>query len=103
MDIELAQALEENAKLKNENKKLNDKMNEILTKDFVEDVSVSLEYADKLSAAKELIRKMLYEYQRLCLIKKETIAEAEQFLIEPDDRFEVTEKGKEYLRSHKNG
>ena len=50
--------------------------------------------------AKELIRKMLYEYQRLCLINKETIAEAEQFLIEPNDRFEVTEKGKEYLRSH---
>jgi hypothetical protein len=50
--------------------------------------------------AKELIKKMLYEYQRLCLIKKETIAEAEQFLIEPNDRFEVTEKGKEYLSSH---
>jgi hypothetical protein len=32
--------------------------------------------------AKELIKKMLYEYQRLCLIKKETIAEAEQFLKE---------------------
>ena len=93
MDIELAQGLEENAKLR-------EKINEILTKDFVEDVSVSLEYADKLSAAKELIRKMLYEYQRLCLIKKETIAEAEQFLIEPNERFEVTEKGKEYLSSH---
>lgn len=50
--------------------------------------------------AKELIKKMLYEYQRLCLIKKETIAEAEQFLIEPNDRFEVTKKGKEYLSSH---
>ena len=50
--------------------------------------------------AKKLIRKMLYEYQRLCLIKKETIAEAEQFLIEPNDRFEITEKGKEYLSSH---
>ncbi len=50
--------------------------------------------------AKELIKKMLYEYQRLCLIKKETIAEAEQFLIEPNDRFEVTKKGKEYLNSH---
>jgi hypothetical protein len=50
--------------------------------------------------AKELIKKMLYEYQRLCLIKKETIAEAERFLIEPNDRFEVTKKGKEYLSSH---
>lgn len=29
--------------------------------------------------AKEIVKKMLYEYQRLCLIKKETIVEAEQF------------------------
>jgi hypothetical protein len=55
---------------------------------------------EETADAKELIKKMLYEYQRLCLIKKETIAEAEQFLIEPNDRFEVTEKGKEYLSSH---
>ena len=54
----------------------------------------------EIAAVKELIRKMLYEYQRLCLIKKETIAEAEKFLIEPNDRFEVTEKGKEYLSCH---
>ena len=54
----------------------------------------------EIADVKELIRKMLYEYQRLCLIKKETIAEAEKFLIEPNDRFEVTKKGKEYLRSH---
>ena len=54
----------------------------------------------EIAEVKELIRKMLYEYQRLCLIKKETIAEAEKFLIEPNDRFEVTEKGKEDLRSH---
>ena len=54
----------------------------------------------EIAEVKELIRKMLYEYQRLCLIKKETIAEAEKFLIEPNDRFEVTEKGKEYLRCH---
>lgn len=32
--------------------------------------------------AKELINKMLYEYQYLCLIKKENIKEAEQFLNE---------------------
>jgi len=57
---------------------------------------------EEIADTKELIRKMLYEYQRLCLIKKETIAEAELFLINPDDRFEVTKKGKEYLRSHKN-
>ena len=54
----------------------------------------------EIAEVKELIRKMLYEYQRLCLIKKETIAEAEKFLIEPNDRFEVTEKGKEYLSCH---
>jgi hypothetical protein len=64
-------------------------------------MDIELSQALKETAdAKELIRKMLYEYQRLCLIKKETIAEAEQFLIEPNDRFEITEKGKEYLRSH---
>lgn len=66
-------------------------------------MDISLAQALKeIADAKELIRKMLYEYQRLCLIKKETIAEAEQFLIEPNNRFEVTKKGKEYLRSHKN-
>lgn len=54
----------------------------------------------EIADVKELIRKMIYEYQRLCLIKKETIAEAEKFLIEPNDRFEVTEKGKEYLSCH---
>ena len=54
----------------------------------------------EIADVKELIRKMLYEYQRLCLIKKETISEAEKFLIEPNDRFEVTEKGKEYLSCH---
>lgn len=48
----------------------------------------------EIADAKELIRKMLYEYQCLCLIKKETIAEAEQFLIEPNNRFEVTKKRK---------
>ena len=54
----------------------------------------------EIADVKELIRKMIYEYQRLCLIKKETIAEAEKFLIEPNDRFEVTKKGKDYLSCH---
>ena len=54
----------------------------------------------EIAEVKELIRKMIYEYQRLCLIKKETIAEAEKFLIEPNDRFEVTGRGKEYLSCH---
>ena len=69
-----------------------------------EEVIMDIELAQALKEiadAKELIRKMLYEYQRLCLIKKETIAEAEQFLIEPNNRFEVTKKGKEYLSNHK--
>ena len=52
----------------------------------------------EIADAKELIRKMLYEYQRLCLIKKETIAEAEQFLIEPNKRFEVTKKGERIFK-----
>lgn len=65
-------------------------------------MDISLAQALKeIADAKELIRKMLYEYQRLCLIKKETIAQAEQFLIDPDKRFEVTKKGKEYLSNHK--
>ena len=54
----------------------------------------------EIADVKELIRKMLYEYQQLCLIKKETIAEAKKFLIEPNDKFEVTKKGKEYLSCH---
>ena len=38
--------------------------------------------SDQLTKAKKLIKKMLYEYLRLCVIKKETIAEAKQFLKE---------------------
>lgn len=37
---------------------------------------------NQLTKAKNLIKKMLYEYLRLCVIKKETIAEAKQFLKE---------------------
>lgn len=40
------------------------------------------ELKEQLTKAKEIIKKILYEYQRLCLIKKETIADAEQFLKE---------------------
>lgn len=58
---------------------------------------------EETADAKKLIKKMLHECKNLRFITTETIAEAEQFLIEPNDRFEVTEKGKEYLRSHKNG
>ena len=70
MDIELAQALEENAKLK---KALS-----------------NLVYVVKLGKNELATARM--------------VAEAEQLLdgskINPDDRFEVTEKGKEYLSSH---
>lgn len=50
--------------------------------------------------AKKIIRKILHEYKYLCVITRATVEEAEQFLIEPNDRFEVTKKGKEYLNSH---
>lgn len=76
MDIELAQALEENAKLKNENTEL-----------------------------KELLKQFIPYRQVINSVAFKDLAEqAEQLLsalkIEPDDRFEVTEKGKEYLSSH---
>jgi len=37
---------------------------------------------DENKKNRKLIKKMLYEYLRLCVIKKETIAEAKQFLKE---------------------
>lgn len=39
-----------------------------------------IDFNENLTKAKELIKKMSYEYQRLCLIKKETLTEAEQFI-----------------------
>ena len=50
------------ASLEAENEKLkerNIKFQKILTEDFIKDVSVSMEYADKLEQAKELIEKLL--------------------------------------------
>ena len=52
----------------------------------------------EVADAKELIKKMLYEYTRLLIIKKETLADAERFVISPEDRFEVTKKGKEVIK-----
>ena len=52
----------------------------------------------EVADAKELIRKMLYEYTRLCLITKETVENAERFLISPEDRFEVTKEGKKVIK-----
>ena len=48
--------------------------------------------------AKELIRKMLHEYNHLCLITRATVEEAERFLISPEDRFEVTKEGKKVIK-----
>ena len=56
---------EENEKLKNKNKALE------LYADLAE---------KKVDESKELIKKLVYEYERLCLIKKETLTEVEQFL-----------------------
>jgi regulator of replication initiation timing len=76
MDIELAQALEENADLKDENTEL-----------------------------KELLKQFI-PYRRVIdsVVFKELAERAENLLesleINPEDRFEVTEEGKEYLRSH---
>ena len=75
MDIELAQALEENVELK-----------------------------DQLTKAKELLNEFL-DFESSCMergiyISDKIRAETKQFLIEPNDRFEVTKKGKEYLSSH---
>lgn len=70
MDIELAQALEENADAKKLLRRL---------KSLIEDVC-DINYLSKENC--------------------KLLVEVERFLIGPDDRFEVTEKGKEYLRSH---
>lgn len=79
------------ASLEAENEKLkeqNIKFQKIVTEDFIKDVSVSMEYADKLEQAKELIR-------QLCLMVRElnnpnvqltnvdySLKEVEQFLKE---------------------
>ncbi len=53
----------------NETEELLDKQTEETYKLFKENAEM-----------KELIKKLVYEYKRLCLIKKETITKAEQFL-----------------------
>ena len=70
MDIELAQALEENAKLK---KALS-----------------NLVYVVRLGKNELATERMLVEAEQLLDGSK----------INPDDRYEITEKGKEYLSSH---
>ena len=70
MDIELAQVLEENAKLK-----------KALT---------NLVYVVRLGKNELATERMLVEAEQLLDGSK----------INPDDRYEITEKGKEYLSSH---
>ena len=70
MDIELAQVLEENAKLK-----------KALT---------NLVYVVRLGKNELATERMLSEAEQLLDGSK----------INPDDRYEITEKGKEYLSSH---
>ena len=70
MDIELAQALEENTKLK---KALS-----------------NLVYIVKLGKNELATARILGEAEQLL----------EDMKINPDNRFEITEKGKEYLSSH---
>lgn len=70
MDIELAQVLEENAKLK-----------KALT---------NLVYVIRLGKNELATERMLSEAERLLDGSK----------INPDDRYEITKKGKEYLSSH---
>jgi hypothetical protein len=70
MDIELAQALEENTKLK---KALS-----------------NLVYVVKLGKNELATARILGEAEQLL----------EDLKINPDDRYEITEKGKEYLSSH---
>lgn len=70
MDIELAQALEENEKLKKALK--------------------NLVYVVKLGKNELATARILGEAEQLL----------EDLKINPNDRFEVTKKGKEYLNSH---
>jgi len=125
MDIELAQTLEENAKLKTELKtayrkgmrhmakalKDYDRRFGAFTDYFEHAVDTVLqreqvtfeEYgtlADQILKAKSILVMFLDANDRDDLFKAQR--EAWEFLgmVNPNDRFEVTEKGKEYLRSH---
>ena len=125
MDIELAQALEENANLKTELKtayrkgmrhmakalKDYDRRFGAFTDYFEHTVDTVLqrehvtfeEYgtlADQILKAKSILVMFLDANDKDDLLKAQM--EAWDFLgmVNPNDRFEVTEKGKEYLRSH---
>jgi hypothetical protein len=125
MDIELAQALEENAKLKKELKTAYRKGMRHLAKalkdydrkfgawtDYFEHTVDTVlqkeqvtfeEYgtlADQLLKAKSLLALFLDTNDNDDMLKAQK--EAYDFLgiVNPNERFEVTEKGKEYLSSH---
>ena len=75
----------------------------------IAELEQKLEQTEKdLAKAKELLERLLItscnsDVLNLLPNCSEVLrvrVEAEQFLIGPDDRFEVTEKGKEYLNSH---
>lgn len=125
MDIELAEALEENAKLKTELKTAYRKGMRHMAKalkdydrkfgawtDYFEHTvdavlqkeQVSFEeygtLADQLTEAKSILGLFLSANDNDDLLKAQREAWEFLGLVNPDDRFEVTEKGKEYLRSH---
>ena len=60
----------------------------------------------EIADAKKLLRRLKSLIEDVCdinYLSKENcklLVETEQFLIDPDDRFEVTEEGKAYLSSH---
>lgn len=115
MDIELTQALKEIADLKEDNReweKANDKWR-----------TLYFTVQDKLNMAREVIlnlhnagrvvlnnagrvvlmcraEKLAYEYLSVAISDIRIKQLLEGLEVKPDDRFEVTEKGKEYLSSH---
>ena len=125
MDIELAQALEENANLKTELKtayrkgmrhmakalKDYDRKFGAWTDYFEQTVDAVLqkeqvafeEYgtlADQLLKAKSILVLFLDANDNDDLFKAQREAWSFLGIVNPDDRFEVTKKGKEYLSSH---
>lgn len=107
MDIELAQALKEIADLKEDNReweKANDKWR-----------TLYFTVQDKLNMAREVILNLhnagrdvlmcraeekAYEYLSVAISDIRIKQLLEGLEVKPDDRFEVTEEGKEYLSSH---
>jgi hypothetical protein len=97
MDIELAQALKEIADLKEE-KRINEWVS--LKGGLKVVYNKNIEMHEELEEAKKLLQKCYDNYIYLQPLR----SEIEQFLnrqeVKPSDRFEITEKGKEYLSSH---